>query len=555
MNDFRPGAVIPTYHHAVALPALVQALRALGLPVWIIDDGSPPEPAAAIARLHAPAEAVEVIRFAHNRGKGAAVIEGFHRAAAAGLTHVLQIDADGQHDRAALPRLLAAAQTHPEALVSGFPVYDDTVPPARRIGRWATHLWVFVETLSFRIRDSLCGFRVYPLAPTLAVLAEQPVGLRMSFDTEIMVRLFWRGVPPLMLPVAVTYPPGNRSNFDPWRDTLRLSAMHTRLVLTLLARLPTILAHRPPPLAAPPTHWAGLAERGARWGLALTAWQMRHCGRRVTLALLSPALLYFFLSGRTQRAATVAYLTRLHGRPVGQLAALPLIFAFASRALESVAAWAGQIPLTALQPTDPAALATMIADPAGGVLVVSHHGAVELARALAAPALRDRLTVLVHTRHAAHFNQVLAGFAPAAAARLVEVADFGPETVIALQQRIERGEWIAIAGDRVPVASHGRVIRVPFLGAPAPFPQGPWLLAALLGCRVHLLFCRRIGPDSWRLSLEPFAEQVVLPRADRDSALLPLVTAYAARLEQECRAAPEQWFNFYDFWAEQEGRR
>ncbi|MEO0034262.1 MAG: hypothetical protein RLZZ501_285 [Pseudomonadota bacterium] len=550
MTTFRPCVAIPSHNHHRALPALLAVLRGHGLPVLIVDDGSDAEAAAAIARRHDPAGGVSVLRFAVNRGKGAAVIAAFEHAAAAGFSHVVQIDADGQHDLAALPALLAAARAHPAALVSGRPVYDATIPRARRIGRWITHLWVFVETLSLRISDSMCGFRVYPLAPTLALLAEERVGLRMQFDTEIMVRLFWRGTPPLMVPVAVTYPPDNSSNFDPWRDNLRISAMHTRLVTTLLLRLPSVLAHRPPPLD-PPRHWAGVAERGAGWGLALTAWQLRHFGRRATLVLLAPALAYFFLTGRTQRAAARAYLARVGARPPGPFAPLRLMVDFAGRALDTVAAWAGMLPPAALEPADPAGLAALVADPRGAVLVVSHHGNVELARALADPVWRDRLTVLVHTRHAENFNRVLARFAPAAAARLVEIGAFGPDTVIALQQRIERGEWIAIAGDRVPVASHGRVGRVPFLGAPAAFPHGPWLLAALLDCPVHLLFCRRIAPGRWRLMLERMAERIELPRAGRAAALDALIAAYAARLEAECRAAPEQWYNFYDFWAEE----
>lgn len=553
MTGFRPCVAIPSHDHHRALPALIAALRGHGLPVLIVDDGSAAEAAAAIARLHDPAGGVTVRRFAVNRGKGAAVIAAFDAAAAAGYSHVVQIDADGQHDLAALPALLAAARAHPAALVSGRPVYDATIPRARRIGRWITHLWVFVETLSFRITDSMCGFRVYPLAPTLALLAEERVGARMQFDTEIMVRLFWRGTPPLMVPVAVTYPPGNSSNFDPWRDNLRISAMHTRLVTTLLLRLPSVLAHRPP-LLEPPRHWAALAERGAGWGLALTAWQLRHLGRRATLALLAPALAYFFLTGRTQRAAARAYLARVGAGPAGPFAPLRLMADFAGRALDTVAAWAGMLPPAALEPADPAGLAALTADPRGAVLVVSHHGNAELARALADPVWRDRLTVLVHTRHAENFNRVLARFAPAAAARLIEVADFGPDTVIALQQRIERGEWIAIAGDRVPVASRGRVGRAPFLGAPAAFPHGPWLLAALLGCPVHLLFCRRIAPGRWRLRVERMAERIELPRAGRAAALDGLIAAYAARLEAECRAAPEQWYNFYDFWAVEESK-
>ena len=174
------------------------------------------------------------------------------------------------------------AKAHPQALVSGAPIYDASIPTARKIGRWVTHLWVFVKILLFRIGDSMCGFRVYPLAACHDLLAQRRPGLlHMEFDTEIMVRLFWNGVPPIMVPVRVTYPPGNASNFDALRDNLRISGMHTRLVLTLLATLPRVLAHRPPPIAWP-SHWAALAERGAFWGLRFVAATHRLLRRRAS---------------------------------------------------------------------------------------------------------------------------------------------------------------------------------------------------------------------------------------------------------------------------------
>jgi predicted LPLAT superfamily acyltransferase len=170
------------------------------------------------------------------------------------------------------------------------------------------------------------------------------------------------------------------------------------------------------------------------------------------------------------------------------------------------------------------------------------------------PALRDRLTVLVHTRHAENYNRLLARHRGDAAARLIQVSEIGPETAILLRERIERGDWVALAGDRVPVLSRGRVSRVPFLGAMADFSQGPWLLAALLECPVHLLFCRRQGEGRWSLTLEPFAERVTLPRGSRPEALADHAARYAARLEAECRAAPFQWGNFFDVWAEEPPR-
>lgn len=546
----RACAIVPSHDHWTALPAVVADLHRAGLPVIIVDDGSGAEAQATIAALDDPASGVRVVRLPANRGKGAAVIHGFRIALAEGFTHAVQVDADGQHDLGALPAMLAAAARHPAALVSGAPVYDATAPLGRRIGRWITHLWVFVETLSLRITDSMCGFRVYPLAAVAALLAEERIGRRMDFDTDIMVRLFWRGVPPLMVPVKVAYPPGNTSNFRMAADNWRITCMHTRLVLAMLLRLPAILAHRPPRLEGA-THWAGLAERGAYWGLRFIAGAYGLLGRRGCLVVAAPIVLYFALTGGEQRRASAAYLERVLGRPPRLAEIFRHFLGFAGRAVDTLGAWTGAIPATAMTAEDEGALAAAAADPRGALLVVSHHGNVELSRALMAPALRGRLTVLVHTRHAENYNRLLREFRPEAAARMVQVSEIGPDTAIRLQECIERGEWVAIAGDRVPVASTGRVARVPFLGAPAAFSQGPFLLAALLDCPVHLLFCRRDGAG-WRLALEPFATRVALPRGQRETALLGYAAAYAARLEAHCRRAPFQWYNFYDFWAEGE---
>jgi hypothetical protein len=119
------------------------------------------------------------------------------------------------------------------------------VPWGRKIGRWVTHVWVWVETLSLQIADSMCGYRVYPLAAVRDLLGREKIGLRMDFDTDIMVRLFWAGTPVCGLPVRVTYPAGNISNFDILRDNWRISRMHARLVFSMLVRFPLILARRP----------------------------------------------------------------------------------------------------------------------------------------------------------------------------------------------------------------------------------------------------------------------------------------------------------------------
>ncbi|OSM49757.1 acyltransferase, partial [Aeromonas salmonicida subsp. salmonicida] len=151
-----------------------------------------------------------------------------------GFSHALQVDADGQHDLADIPALLAEAHRDPEALISGRPVYDDSVPKGRLYGRYITHVWVWIETLSFTIKDSMCGFRVYPLAASCALLEQVALGRRMDFDTEVMVRLHWAGVAVRFVPTRVIYPADGSSHFQLWRDNRDISWMHTRLVCRLL---------------------------------------------------------------------------------------------------------------------------------------------------------------------------------------------------------------------------------------------------------------------------------------------------------------------------------
>ncbi len=244
----KPAIIVPFYNHERAIAGTVAGLRPYGLPCWIVDDGSDARCQPVLEQLQRDESAwVRLLQLSPNRGKGHAVMSGMRAAAAAGYSHGVQIDADGQHDASALPQLLQQAAQHPAAVITGVPVYDDSVPKSRLYGRYLTHLWVWINTLSFEIRDSMCGFRVYPLRPALQVWDEQKVGGRMQFDTEILVRLFWQGVRVIGVPTRVSYPRDGVSHFDLWRDNLRITAMHTRLFLGMLRRLPRLLAQRAAP--------------------------------------------------------------------------------------------------------------------------------------------------------------------------------------------------------------------------------------------------------------------------------------------------------------------
>jgi glycosyltransferase involved in cell wall biosynthesis len=231
MTAPRLCAVVPSHNHWRALGEVLAPLRAAGLAVFVVDDASGEPARAAIAAL--AGDGVTVARHARNLGKGGAVLTGLRLAGAAGFTHALQVDADGQHDLSVLPRLLAAARAHPRALVCGDPVFDASAPAARRIGRRITRFWAAVETLCPRLPDTMCGLRIYPLAAVERLTTRVRLGRRMEFDIEILVRLVRDGVPLVRVPVAVRYRDDNFSNFALFADNWRISLMHARLALTL----------------------------------------------------------------------------------------------------------------------------------------------------------------------------------------------------------------------------------------------------------------------------------------------------------------------------------
>jgi glycosyltransferase involved in cell wall biosynthesis len=237
---FDPVVVIPVYNHPGTIGAVVAQVRALGLRCILVDDGSSADCARVLDDL-AQAPDVTLVRLPVNRGKGAAMVAGFREAGQRGHTHVLQVDADGQHDTADIPHFIARSRENPAAVVAGCPIWDDTVPKGRLYGRYLTHVWVWINTLSFDIRDSMCGFRLYPLASLLPLLDRVRIGRRMDFDSDVIVRLHWRGVPVVNQPTQVTYPQDGISHFRMLRDNALISAMHARLFFGMLCRAPRLL--------------------------------------------------------------------------------------------------------------------------------------------------------------------------------------------------------------------------------------------------------------------------------------------------------------------------
>lgn len=233
--------IIPNYNHTILLDELIQNLAVFGLSVIMVNDGSDEDASSFFLSLEQKHSYLTLIEHHENQGKGGAVQTGLKAAHARGYTHALQVDADGQHDLNDVEKLLAESKDHPESLISGKPIYDESIPKLRYYARNITHFWVWVETLSFAIKDTMCGYRVYPLASSVNLIETQRLGLRMDFDIEIMVRLFWRQIDIRFVPTAVAYPENGVSHFRAVTDNVLISWMHTRLFFGMLIRAPILI--------------------------------------------------------------------------------------------------------------------------------------------------------------------------------------------------------------------------------------------------------------------------------------------------------------------------
>ena len=234
--------VVPHYDHLEQFRSLLPSLLGTSLPIVIVDDASPGDVAAQLEQLLDESGAeFTLVQHDQNQGKGGAVTTGLVTAFDAGYTHALQIDADGQHDVAYFDDLVALAEQHPDAIICGEPVFDQSISRVRYYGRYLTHALVWLETLSTEIRDAMCGFRIYPTRSVVALTNRKAPGDRMAFDPELLVRASWAGIPIRYTPVKVRYPEDGASHFHYLRDNAIISWMHTRLIVGMLLRLPMLL--------------------------------------------------------------------------------------------------------------------------------------------------------------------------------------------------------------------------------------------------------------------------------------------------------------------------
>jgi predicted LPLAT superfamily acyltransferase len=300
-------------------------------------------------------------------------------------------------------------------------------------------------------------------------------------------------------------------------------------------------------------HWAHMGETTFVGGIWTLYWIHRLTGRAVFRFFLAPVVLMHWLLRPQLRAASLQYLRRLHTatpglfpREPGWREGLRHVALFSETMLDKLLAMAGRYPIDRVQRHGRENVNRAVASGRGGIIVTAHVGCLELCRVMADKSAKLKLNVLVHTRHAQAFNDVLNRLNPAGAVHLIEVTDIGAPLAMLLSEKVAAGEFVAIAGDRVPV-TNSKTVNVDFLGHTAPLPVGAYVLASLLKCPLYLMGC--VHEDrGYGVHFETLADQVELPRGKREEAMQAHAQAFADALTRLLRRSPYDWFNFFPFW-------
>lgn len=295
-----------------------------------------------------------------------------------------------------------------------------------------------------------------------------------------------------------------------------------------------------------------MKERGGMLPLMLVLFFYRIGGRWLCRVVLYFVILWYWVFSVTARQASLCYLKKLHAfageqSPFASTPYWPHSFRhfmqFGECILDKIEGWLGRVSDQNLQLFGHEYFREHYQK--GAIIIVSHFGNIELLRAVKSEH-PQKINVLVYQKHATQFNQFLKKLNQHADVNLLSVDELGIETALILQQKLDQGEWIIIAADRVPVQSD-RVQYVEFLGEQASWPQGAWILANLLKAPVLAVFCYRMQ-DHFEVHISKIAERLNFPRKDRVQAMHDVTRQYVVLLEQHCLRAPYQWFNFYQFW-------
>lgn len=523
--------VVPVFRHAIVLSSMIKELLNLELTLFIIDDGNNEFDRKLLEDLTKNPQII-LIKHQTNLGKGAAIVSGLAAAKKDNFTHVLQIDADAQHCTDDIPKFIEMAKLNPEHLILGKPIFDQTAPLARVLGRKLTTSLIWLETLSLQVADGLFGFRIYPLEKTISVVTQTKIDQRMGFDTEIIVRLLRAGVKVINIPTAVTYPKTGISNFRYFKDNLNLVFLHLRLLFTSHIKKES--------------NWHDKKEHGTTLALRLLLVLYRFGGKALLNLLIYPVVFYFFIKDKEARKNSRDYLDRAIGK---QASVFRHFMNFGQKIISSLQGWLGEIHPREIDWHNRNLVFDLIDKKKGALVLSAHFGCLEITRATQGHKKGLKITPLMYLKNSQVFRGFLREINPKAEQEIIYVDSIHPGVAIDIQNRINKGEFIAILADRIAPNSPERCVEINLLGQKALLPEGPFALAMSLECPVFSFFSY-FNQDLGKYCAYWQKLEFTRPknRTNRRLEIANCAQLFANELEFHCKVAPYQWFNFYNFW-------
>lgn len=564
MNKF--AFLVPFYNHPQNIKALIAALKTYELPVVVVDDGSDEASKLILTELERT-EGILLLTRAQNGGKGIAMKDGFKFALNRGFSHVLQIDADFQHDAALIGEFLRQSRAHPQSIVCANPIYGEDAPKSRVYGRKITNFWVAINTLSLGIKDAMCGFRVYPLEQLKKAAAKSKTS-RMEFDIEILVNAARQGVDMRWIDTYVRYEKSGVSHFKMVRDNALISLMHAKCFFSLpkfaLGKIwracglnsseknvATTQISVESQKNAEQNLWWKKQERGGAFFLRLSLFLAQILPEFALKLIVKIVVWFYYIFSKNERENIAAFRQNLSVFVGAQTLKGTSVFshfeAFGGAICDKFRVWKGKIKDDELEIIDLERIKSeLIGAQKGQILLTAHLGNVEICKALGARVDGFRMVILAYDKNSREFNEVLKQISQNdGSVRMMLVNELDVAAMLELKNIVESGEHIGIMGDRTPLGGD-KAARVKFLGKEASFNYGPYLIAGILGVKISSLWCQKIG-GKFRIELVPLASAVKLGR-DRAAAVREYLQIYVRELENRCKQTPTQWFNFFDFW-------
>ena len=569
LNKF--AFLVPFYNHPQNIKALIAALKTYDLPVIVVDDGSDEASKLILAELERT-EGILLLMREQNGGKGIAMKDGFKFALNRGFSHVLQIDADFQHDAALIGEFLRQSLAHPQRIVCANPIYGEDAPKSRVYGRKITNFWVAINTLSLGVKDAMCGFRVYPLEQLKKAAAKSKTN-RMEFDIEILVNAVRQGIDVRWIDTCVRYEKGGVSHFKMLRDNALISLMHAKCFFSLpkfmlgkiwrtcglnLSKSANFKDGandsqnlKKPQENAEQNLWWKKQERGGAFFLRLSLFLAQILPEFALKLIVKIVVWFYYIFSKNERENIAEFRRNLSDFAGSQTLKGTSVFsnfeAFGVAICDKFRVWKGKIKDSELEIIDLERIKSeLIGAKKGQILLTAHLGNVEICKALGARVDGFRMVILAYDKNSREFNEVLKRISQNdGSVRMMLVNELDVAAMLELKNIVESGEHIGIMGDRTPIGGD-KAARVKFLGKEANFNYGPYLIAGIIGVKISSLWCQKIE-GKFRIDLVPLASTVKLGR-DKAAAVREYLQIYVRELENRCKQTPVQWFNFFDFW-------